>query len=75
MREHHGIDLFDWARKRSVLHLRFAAMSLKQSAVEEHSLAVDTDDVTRARDFACGAGKLYFHVVSVQVSLAQSAES
>ena len=25
-------------------------------------------NVTRARDFACGAGKLYFHVVSVQVS-------
>jgi len=61
VREHDRVDLGNRARKPGILLARFAASTLKHSAIEEHGLSPDPKDVTGAGHFACGTSELDLH--------------
>ena len=61
VRQHHRIDLLDWAGQSSILRVRVSPMSLEQAAVQQDGLTTGADDMTRPGYFARGAGKLDLH--------------
>ena len=61
VRKHHGVDLVDWKRQPGVLLAAFAALALKQSAIQQHGALAHAQDMAGSGDFLRGAGELDLH--------------
>ena len=61
MGEHHRVDFVDGQRESGILRVAFAALALKQPAVEQHGALAHAYDMAGAGDFLSGTGELDLH--------------
>jgi hypothetical protein len=69
MREDEGIEFLGFNREKSICLVRFLAMSLKHTAVEEICLTVHTEEMLGARDCLRCADEFELHMGEVKCSM------